>query len=190
MFLDFCPVENFSACGGHLQGTWELQAHCPEAHEEAPCEFPFDKETACRGPENTVHCQLNIKGSLTFGDKAVRVQRTEFIKSRYTFSESCTAAVKPEAGPAVERCTALSRTPIMTCALEKEICVCDARIEGEPVDQTVPYSVQKSSLRFDEFEASYCVEKDSLVLSFEPHPLSWKYWVLTRAALGQPVSLL
>lgn len=176
----FCPVENFQPCGGSLEGVWNLRAHCTEPGVELPCEFPFDNEKACLGLENTVHCRLNVSGTMSFSEKMLHLQRHESIDARYTFSESCTAAVRPEAGSAALRCASLSRPPIMSCSLEKNLCTCEAHIIGEPNDATVSYSVQKQTLKFDEFVASYCVRGDQLTLNFEPHPMSWKFWVLTR----------
>jgi hypothetical protein len=56
-----------------------------------------------------------------------------------------------------------------------------ARTEPEPSDETVAYTLQGNELALGgELEASYCVTATRLTLDFEPHPQSWRYWVLTR----------
>ncbi|HYX34452.1 MAG TPA: hypothetical protein VE954_15210 [Oligoflexus sp.] len=176
----FCPVENFQACGGSLQGSWSLEAQCPDASEAIPCEFPFDNIDACQGAGNTVQCHWDGTGQISFTKKTMHIQTQDALVARYTLTDLCTAAVRPDAGLPAERCAALSRPPLMSCTLEKDLCVCDSRVEDEPSVDKVTYTASSNVLNFADFQASYCIKDERLTLSFEPHPRSWKYWVLKK----------
>lgn len=175
-----CPVESFQACGGSLDGPWDLKAQCLGPSEELACEFPFDQEKSCQSEANTVRCHWDGTGRITFAEKTAHLQRQAAIVARYTLTEDCTAAVRPEAGDAAARCGALSRPPLMTCSLDEDLCVCHSRVVDEPREDLLPYSVKGSRIQFGEFQADYCAGKDQLILDFEPHPASWKYWVLQK----------
>ncbi len=178
---EVCPVERYTACGGELSGTFLFAGLCPEKPEDVPCESPFDGEPACTGGSNAVSCRLVADGSLTFAAGEVRVQRSAVVAAHYTFSAECLAAIRPEASDAQARCSALSRPPALGCSFADGLCQCLGQTSPETLDETLPYTVSGTNLTLGgELTASYCVEGETLTLDFDPHPASWRYWVLTR----------
>jgi hypothetical protein len=176
-----CPVEGYAACGGALSGTWRFAGLCPESPDAVPCESPFSDEPACTAAGNTTSCVLVPEGALTFDGANVHVVRTLTAETTYVFSDDCLAAVRTEATPE-ERCAGLDRPPALACSYAAGACTCLGSVEDEPIDATVAYTVTGNDLAFDEFTATYCVDGDVLTLDFDPHPQSWRYWLLARGA--------
>ena len=176
-----CPVEAYAPCGGDLSGTWVFAGLCPESPDKVPCESPFSDNAACTADGNTVACTLVPEGSLSFDGANVHVVRKLTAETTYVFTDACLAAVREEATPE-ERCAGLDRPPALSCTYAAGACTCLGSVEDEPIDATVPYTVTGNDLAFDEFTATYCVAGDVLTLDFDPHPQSWRYWVLQRAS--------
>jgi hypothetical protein len=176
-----CPVEGYAACGGDLSGTWVFAGLCPESPDAVPCESPFSDEPACTADGNTAACTLAPEGALTFDGANVHVVRTLTAETTYVFTDDCLAAVRTETTPE-DRCAGLDRPDVLACTYATGACTCVGSVEDEPIDATVPYTVTGNDLAFDELTATYCVAGDVLTLDFDPHPQSWRYWVLQRAA--------
>jgi hypothetical protein len=177
-----CPVVAYAACGGALEGTWTFDGLCPEAPADVPCEGPYD-DPACQGGGNQAHCALSATGSMTFTATDVHVVRDLYADATYVFTPECLAAVKPGVTPE-SACTLMSNPSRgLACSFADGACTCAGRAGPEPSDDTVPYTVTGANLVLGDEEpmaATYCVADGRLTIDFDPHPQSWRYWVLDR----------
>jgi hypothetical protein len=177
-----CPVSGYVACGGALEGTWSFAGMCPESPTDVPCEGPFS-EAACQGGGNQVSCALAASGTMTFTATDVHVVRDLYADATYVFTPACLAAVKPDVATPEARCAALANPPKLACSFAADACTCVGHVGPEPSDDTVPYTASGTQLTIGDVEpmgASYCVQDGRLTIDFDPHPLSWRYWVLDK----------
>ena len=178
-----CPVEGYAPCGGTLADThWSFAGLCPEAPGDVPCERPFD-DPACAGTGSSVACTLEASGSVDFTAAQVHIVRELYVNPTYVFTPACLAAVKPDEATPEARCAAIANPPKLACSYAADACTCTAHVGPEPSDDTVTYAAADAHLALggELSSATYCVDGDRLVLDFDPHPQSWRYWVLDRA---------
>lgn len=176
-----CPVTGFVACGGALEGTWKLAGMCPESPADVPCEGPFS-QPECTGGGNQVSCALAAQGSMTFTATEVHIVRDLYADATYVLTPACLAVVEPDAATPEARCAALSNPPRLACSFAADACTCVGHTGPEPSDDTVPYTAVDAhlSLGGELMSATYCVKDRRLTIDFDPHPLSWRYWVLDQ----------
>jgi len=180
-FDDVCPVVDYQACGGELAGAWYFGALCPNDLADIPCENPFGQEPSCSSSGNTHSCVLHTVGSLTFEGTSVHVVRSFTVEPTYVFTGPCLAAVQPNQPDTASRCAALSDPPALDCAVTAETCTCTGTSSPDETDETVGFTTAGNAITIaGELTGSYCADGDKLTLDFDPHPASWRYWVLTR----------
>jgi hypothetical protein len=179
-FGEVCPVTGYEACGGELEGTWYFAASCPENATDIPCESPFDNEPVCTSAGNTVTCATLTSGEMTFTGTEVHVLRSFSLQPTYVFTGPCLATVLPKEPDTAARCASLTND-VLSCTVTGESCTCVGQSSAETIDDTAPFTVDGNNISLDtELTATYCVADGKLTLDFDPHPQSWRYWVLER----------
>lgn len=175
-----CPAA-FTACGGELTGTWQVAGFCPDDPEAAAAlfEHPFSDLPECQDrTANIVEGRLVHSGTLTFAATSVEADFTEEAQVTWGFTTACLAAIDATATPE-DACAALGGRA--TCAFAAGVCTCDAVIEGKPSTGSLPLvTVDADTITIDGASVDYCAGEGSLVLDWAEHPVSWRYWVLTR----------
>ena len=182
---EVCPVTDFTSCGGDVEGTWSVVAFCPEdpAAADALCENPFSDTAACVGGENGRRCQWARSGTVRFAEGRVNTMLSARLDVEYTFSDACVLAREQGAEGAEAACLSLSNARL-SCAYDDGVCVCTASLSPQDDSLDEAYTVDGATLTIgsggEALTAAYCVEGDRLVMDVMPHPVSWRYWVLSR----------
>lgn len=184
-----CPVVGYAPCGGELQGTWEFVSFCPEdlAAAAALFEHPYDDRPECQRADNPVQGSIATEGTLTITATEMQMKATRTIAVSYGFTDACLAVVPREPAEPAAVCAEMENGGRMSCsydAARQPPCSCSATLPGEPVDESMVYEQTgetELSAGGGEARATFCVKDDLLTLDWDPHPISWRYWIVRRA---------
>jgi hypothetical protein len=187
-----CPSA-FDACGGDLDGTWQILTFCPAdgGSLTRPCESPWDDQAVCRGAPNEAICTTLYGGTIAFGsDGRAEVTMTMGFEVQYTLSPDCALAAAAGRQPAptdpAEACASLGSDRI-ECLFADGLCRCEG---GEPSGEGETFEDEYQAegdhlvigpTRSEPIAGPYCVDGDDLVIQ---GPIGWAYWVLARAEGG------
>ncbi len=178
-----CPVVDYAACAGTIEGTWHFVSMCPDdqAAADALYEHPFDNLDACKPPGGTVVAKRTIDGTLIFTGGTIEFDQTGLIELTYGFDPQRLAAAKPEAASPEAACAAIPVNEKLTCTLDGETCTCDGAVESPAEQVTGTYVVDWDRLTVeDELTADFCAADDVLIIDWDQFEVSWRYWILTR----------
>jgi hypothetical protein len=177
-----CPVVGFKACGGDLIGAWDVVSFCPEdaAAAAALFEHPFDDLAACKDrTKNTVDAVVTQDGTVTFTAGEIVSKVTSTYDLTYGYTDACLAAIEPARSDPESACLAQQKTGKLTCAYQPDRCVCVGQIVNPGQEEAAPYEkVGSTQIKMGNILADYCRSDPVLILDWEKHPVSWRYWIL------------
>lgn len=177
-----CPVADFAPCGGDLQGTWNAVSFCPEDPEAAAAlfEHPYSNLPECSDRSvNTVVGMLVHTGTVTFAGGTLTTDVQVGGEVTYGFTDACLAAVDPAAATPQAACDGMPAQ--LTCAYTTGLCSCSGTISPQALADSAPYeTVDATTIRYDGVTAAYCTDGEVLILDWAEHPVSWRYWILSR----------
>jgi len=179
----WCPVTDYTPCGGNIVGTWAYRGLCPEDPEAAAalCEHPFGDRTECTGTGNEAYCDSTDTGTLIFyEDLSIDIETHFSMVNTYNFTDACLEAVATSGTTPEERCADMSREHLACAYTTQCTCVSDPMVED--FTNTATYAVVDNEVTIgDDPPSTYCIEGDVLTMDFYLiHPVSWRYWVLER----------
>lgn len=181
-----CPVVDFAPCGGDLQGTWRFLRYCPGDLVAAGkvCEHPYDGDAACSKATNPAVCDWYPDQTLVFDEDKVTMTAGGSLKATWTFTDPCLQHVQP--GSPQAACQSIANAKV-SCSYGPP-CVCKSAVPlpGEGQQNTGTWAkVGGTGLVIlpgggEQWPMQYCVQGKILVLDWENHPQSWRYWVLRK----------
>lgn len=181
-----CPVQGYAPCGGNLLGSWTFVSLCPEdqAQADALFEHPYDNLDACKDrTANFVHGSWVRQGTMTFTATEVTVKMKSRVDISYGFTDACLAVAQPAAATPSNACTSLAKPGKLSCSYAPGLCTCEGSVAAPDEDSTSPYAVADGNLLSvgsGGEAATFCQDGDVLILDWTPHPITWRYWILTR----------
>jgi len=180
----YCPVTDYTACGGSIVGSWSILALCPEdpAAAAALFESPFDDRPACVGGGNETNGRSEIEGVFEFDDAGqVTFATTSTLLVTWVFDDACLEAAGRAGATPEARCDDVS-SDRLTCEYAPDACRCVGDPIVEPDEGSGTYTITGDEVVLgDDPPATYCVDGDSLVMDYYLfHPVSWRYWVFER----------
>ena len=177
-----CPVVGFQPCGGDLSGTWNVVSFCPEdpAAAAALFEHPYDDRQACKDrTKNTVDAVVTQTGTITFAAGEIVMDVTSTYDLTYGFTDACLAVAVPAEPDPKSACLAMEKPGKLSCTYQPDRCVCTGKIVNPGQTETAPYElVSSTQLKMDGMLAGFCRSGSVLILDWEKHPISWRYWIL------------
>ena len=179
-----CPVMGFEACGGKLIGAWDVVSLCPDDAAAAAklFEHPFDNHDACADrTQNTVDARATESGTVTFAADELTTRVTSTLDLTYGFTDACLAVAFPAASDPRTACLDQQKAGRLTCTYQPDRCVCSGQVVHSGEQETVPYSrVGASQIMIGKIRVDYCKSGSVLVLDWQKHPVSWRYWILEQ----------
>jgi hypothetical protein len=179
-----CPVVGFKACGGDLLGSWDVVSFCPEdaAAAAALFEHPFDNLQQCKDrTKNTVDAVVTEVGTMTFTASELTSKVTSTHDLTYGFTDACLAAAFPAAPDPKTACLDQQKSGKLTCTYQPDRCVCVGQLVHPGQEEKNPYEqVGTTQIKMGNVLADYCRTGPVLILDWEKHPISWRYWILKQ----------
>ncbi len=180
---EVCPVTQFTACGGDVQGSWRIRSFCPEdqATADALYEHPFDDRPQCQRPDNPVNAVRTLTGTITFAGTTMTMATTTKTSLSYGFTDACLAVAFRNITDPMQACSELENNGRLSCTYAANLCTCQGTLPQASDVEDAEFEISGNQLTLGGRQtADYCIDGQRLTFDWAQHPISWRYWIMDR----------
>jgi hypothetical protein len=174
---------SFSACGGDVQGSWQLDSICAVGLVEQLNSQVAAQHPECDGTYKTA--SIDVEGTVAFDATTQTPNLVMTIDTRLTLTADCLSAQADRTVVLSDSICSLfaqgasstdaDKTATTQCTFTGGNCECDVHISS-PTGTAEPYTISGTTIvSGSESPADYCVQGDTLTLHGENDAMTMTY---------------